>query len=132
MKKLMVTLIVVLTAIVSTSAQGYRRAGTSAEIKAMYKNELREKLQLSRSQAMNVDALQQDYMLKMRAIKTATTTTDEQKKDELAALLSDRNEKLKKLISEKQIAQLDEIYARPADNHKLYPPGEPTADKAKE
>lgn len=108
------------------NAQGYRRAGTSTQVHAMYKDELKAKLGLPETKAMNVDAIQQDYVLKMRAIKISTTATEEEKQDKLEQLKAQRNAKLRTLITNKQITVMDEIYDAP--NHKVYPPGQPTAD----
>ena len=130
MKKFFVTMIIVAAGITSLQAQGYRRAGTSTQVHAMYKDEIKQKLRLSETKAMNVDALMQDYMLKMRAINIATDLSEGERKEKLIALKAERDTKLKTLITERQIAQLDVIYDKP--NSKQYPPGEPTADKTEE
>ncbi len=90
-----------------TVSGGFRRAGTNAQIKAMHTGQLADSLNLSEDQAKNVDAIQQDFMLKMRAIKLDTQLSDTARKSRLQELQNERKEKLKKVMTEQQLAKMD-------------------------
>jgi hypothetical protein len=111
MKRVFTTIVLaVLIAGVSnaqSASGGFRRAGTNAQIKAMQTKKLQDSLGLTEDQSKNVDAIQQDYMLRMRAVKMNSQISDEEKKTQLASIRAERKEKLQTIISEDQLAKMD-------------------------
>ena len=112
MKSLLLVLVISLFTIDGVYAQrtgsgGFRRRGTNAQTKAMQREKLQDTLGLTEAQAKSVDAIQQEYMLKMRSVKMSTLTTDAEKKEKLNALHDQRKAELKAVISEQQLAKLD-------------------------
>ena len=112
MKKILITLFIGMFVFSSVHAQtvavgGYRRAGTKKQIKAMQVDKLRDSLGITEDQAKNVDAIQQNYMLKMRAVKMDTQISEEERKSKLSTLQDERKADLKQVISEAQLAKLD-------------------------
>ena len=91
----------------NTVSGGFRRAGTNAQTKAMHTQQLQDSLGLNSDQAKKVDAIQQDFMLKMRAVKLDTQLSDTARKSRLQELQKERKEKLKKVITEQQLAKMD-------------------------
>lgn len=111
MKKIILSLVIVLTAY-SLQAQkvavgGFRRAGTNAQIKAMHKKELKDTLGLTDAQADKVDAIQQNYKLKIRAVKIDTKLADADRQSKVTQLNDERKAELAKVISQDQIAKMD-------------------------
>ena len=112
MKKLILAFLIMTATVVTVDAQtmvtgGYRRAGTNEEIKAMQVDKIKSTLHITEAQAENVDAIQQDYKLKMRAIKMDSQYTDEERKTKLDAVKAARKQKLSAILSAQQIAALD-------------------------
>lgn len=112
MKKLILLLLLASLSITATWSQetasgGFRRAGTNLHIKGMHKKQLKDTLGLTTEQANQVDAIQQDFKLKMRAVKLDTKLTDAGKNSRLAILKKERMDKLRGVISKEQIAKLD-------------------------
>lgn len=91
----------------TTVVGGFRRAGTNAQIKAMQRQRLKDSLGLTEDQSKNVDAIQQNYMLKMRAVKMDTQIGEDERKTKLRELQEQRVGELKQVISEDQIAKMD-------------------------
>ena len=118
MKKLFLALTVVFVTAMSANSQnvasgGFRRAGTKASTRAMQKQEIQAQLGVTEGQAKNVDAIQQNYQLKMRAVKMDTDMSDAERKTALAQLQTARKQELKAVISAEQIAKLDRVNAAP-------------------
>ncbi len=91
----------------NTASGGFRRAGTNAQIKGMHTKQLQDSLHLSADQAKNVDAIQQDFMLKIRAVKLDTQLSDTARKSRLQELQNERKGKLKEVMTEQQLAKMD-------------------------
>lgn len=111
MKKIFLFLIVAMMYTNFSNAQsmsgGFRRAGTNAQIKAMQKNKLKDSLGLTTEQANRVDAIQQDYMLRMRAVRMNSQISNQEKTIQLNNIKEERKEKLSTFLSNQQIAKLD-------------------------
>jgi hypothetical protein len=112
MKKLILTLLIVVFTVAASFSQefgvgGVHRGGTSPEMKQKMKERLKTELKLTDDQASAVAVVQQDYQLKMRAVKIDTNTSDDDKKTKLEALETERRQKLKATLSDEQINKLD-------------------------
>jgi hypothetical protein len=111
MKKILFTLIVCAISFVSAEAQvtsgGFRRAGTKHATKAMQRDKLKDTLNISEGKSKNVDALQQMYMLRIRAINLDTKLSKEERKSMIKEIQEERREKLRAVLTEEQLAKLD-------------------------
>ncbi len=86
---------------------GYRRAGTNEQIKAMHTDKLKDSLGLTTEQAKKVDAIQQDYNLRIRAINLDTRLSDSAKKSRIEPLENEKRGNLLEVINEQQLAKLE-------------------------
>ncbi len=86
---------------------GYRRAGTNEQIKAMHTDKLKDSLGLTTEQAKKVDAIQQDYNLRIRAINLDTQLSDSAKKSRIEPLENEKRGNLLEVINEQQLAKLE-------------------------
>ncbi len=86
---------------------GYRRAGTNEQIKAMHTDKLKDSLGLTTEQAKKVDAIQQDYHLRIRAINLDTQLSDSAKKSRIEPLETEKRGNLLSVINEQQLAKLE-------------------------
>ena len=114
MKKIILSLAIVIVTAMGANAQtkgsgGFRRAGTNAQTKAMQKQQIKADLNVTGDQAKNVDAIQQNYQLKMRAVKMDTQLTQADRKAKLSELQAQRKQELSAVISAQQIARLDGV-----------------------
>jgi hypothetical protein len=86
---------------------GYRRAGTNEQIKAMHTDKLKDSLGLTTEQAKKVDAIEQDYNLRIRAVKMDTRLSDSAKNAAIRPLEIEKKGNLLEAINEKQLAKLE-------------------------
>jgi hypothetical protein len=115
MKKSFLTAFIILSSIASSYAQefgvgGVHRGGTSTVMKQKMKEKLKAELKLTDDQVNAVTVINQDYLLKARAVKIDTKTTDEQKSDFLKPIEEERKQKLQKILSDEQIIQLEAFF----------------------
>ena len=86
---------------------GYRRGGTNEQIKAMQTLKLKDTLGISIEQAKKVDAIEQDYNLRIRAIKLDTRLNVSEKKSKIQPLETEKRGNLLTVINEQQLAKLE-------------------------
>jgi Skp family chaperone for outer membrane proteins len=91
------------------SIGGVHRGGTSPVNKQKLADRFKSEFKLTDDQANTLVTIQQDYQLKSRAIKIDTKTTNKEKKEKLQPIEEERNEKLKKFLTEEQINKVDEV-----------------------
>lgn len=124
MKKLFVCSMIFMLAYTTVQAQtlttgGFRRAGTNAQTKAMQRQKLQDSLGLTSDQSMKVDAIQQNFGLKIRALKLDTNIGEAERKSKLLELQAQRMGKLKEVISNQQIARMEGRKAKAKKHHHL-------------
>ena len=124
MKKLFVCSIIFMLTYTTLHAQtlttgGFRRAGTNAQTKAMQRQKLQDSLGLTSDQSMKVDAIQQNFGLKIRALKLDTNIGEAERKSKLLELQAQRMGKLKEVISNQQIAKMEGRKAKAKKHHHL-------------
>ena len=129
MRKILFTLTIAIISFNTIEAQvttgGFRRGGTKHQIKAMQREKLKDSLKLTDAQSKNVDALQQMYMLRMRAVNLDTKLTKEERRVQIEAIQAERKEKLRAVLSEEQLAKMDNELpkVKKENSHKKYSSG---------
>ena len=112
-KVILTTIVIVLCASASFSQKftigGVHRGGTSPVNKQKLAERLKSEFKLTDDQANTVVTIQQDYQLKTRAVKIDTQTSDKEKKEKLQPIVEERNQKLKKFLTDEQIEKVDEV-----------------------
>ncbi|MCW3081297.1 hypothetical protein [Segetibacter sp.] len=111
------TILIALISVLCTSASlaqkftigGVHRGGTSPVNKQKMVERLKSELKLTDDEANTVVVIQQNYQLKSRSVKIDTQTTDKEKQEKLQPLEEERNQKLKKILTDEQIIKVDEI-----------------------
>ena len=114
MKKAFLTAIIILVCASSSFSQrfgtgGVHRGGTRPVNKEVMVEKLKSELHLTDDQANAVVVIQRDFQLKARSVKIDNKTSDKEKKEKLQPIVEERNEKLKKILTEEQISKIDEI-----------------------
>lgn len=112
-KTFLIAFIIVLCASASFAQKftigGVHRGGTSPVNKQKMVEKLKSEFKLTNDQANTVVTIQQDYQLKARSIKIDTQTTDKEKKEKLQPVTEERNQRLKKILTDEQINKIDEV-----------------------
>lgn len=114
MKKIILAAFVVVMSVAISNAQefgvgGVHRGGTSPVMKQRMKERIKQELKLTEDQLNAVVTIQQDYKLKARAVNIDTKTSDQEKKDLIKPIEEERRQKLKAVLTDEQITQLDEF-----------------------
>lgn len=94
------------------SSMGMARRGGGAgnpKMKEVLKQKLISELNLSEAQADSVSAIQMEAQKNMRELKMESSLSPEDKEKKLSEMKSARNKKLKAILSESQIAKLQEM-----------------------
>lgn len=114
MKKILLTSVIILACACTSFSQkfgigGVHRGGTSPVNKQRMAEKLKTEFQLTDDQANAVVVIQQDYQLKARSVKIDTKTSEQEKKEKLQPIEAERNEKLKKFLTDEQISKVNEV-----------------------
>ena len=91
----------------TTGTGGVRRGGTSLEMTQKMKDRLKTTLNVNDAQVDSISAIQHAYEYKKRALNGDTNAGEADKKQKLAELETERRQKLRAILSEKQINKLD-------------------------
>jgi protein CpxP len=111
MKKLLLVLFVAALASTATFAQdgagGGDRAARGKEMREAMRTRLKDELKLTDVQADSVMSIQQDFQMKNRAIRQDQALSDDDKKAKTKDLETERNKKLKGILSDEQMTKLE-------------------------
>jgi len=105
MKKFILSTCFLFTAVIFVSAQH------AAERKAQIKQGLKEEVKLTDDQATSVMAIVDEFRPKLKAIRTDSTLSDEEKKTRTKALNEEKTSRIE-LVAGKELAQkIESFYA---------------------
>jgi len=112
MKKVFITLFIVFSAVMPGLTQmvngGFHRGGTSTEMNATIKRQLKAELNLTDAQTDAVAMTYKEYQLKMQSIKMETNAnTEEEMQSQINSLEAARRQKLKTVLNDQQIEMFE-------------------------
>ncbi|HEX8278757.1 MAG TPA: hypothetical protein VF540_08680 [Segetibacter sp.] len=112
MKKYMTALLIIFLSGFGSYAQtkssgGVRRGGTSMDITDNMKERIKAALNISDAKTDSVVTIQQTFQYKIRSLKMDTNLNAETKRRKVAELEGERRQKLKEVINDQQINNIE-------------------------
>jgi len=107
MKKMIFALALLLAVNCAVYAQANEQRGGGARGAEMMKQRLKEELKFTDVKADSVTAIQQEFQLKNRELRTNSSMSDDQKKARMEQNDAERKTRLKTILSEEEMKKLD-------------------------
>lgn len=110
MKKLLFAVFILAISAGTALAQpGNRNGKGGAQMREMMREKMKTELQLTDAQTDSVQAVQHEFQLKTRSIRQDSKLSEDEKKTKLKELNLARKANLKSILSEEQMAKLEEM-----------------------
>ena len=108
MKKIIVSIALLLTINCTLFAQGGEQRGGGARGAEMMKQRLKEELKFSDVKVDSIAAIQQEFQMKSRDLRTNTSLSDDQKKAKMDVYDAERKARLKPLLTDEEMKKLED------------------------